>query len=64
MTVVQHVFKFLLSVYVVSFSLVISSGHVLANVSELLAQGDNYRLSLYRSVSKRAEELSYFKISS
>ena len=44
MTLVQHAFKFLLSTYVVSFSLVISSGHVLANVSELLAQGDNYRL--------------------
>ncbi len=44
MTVVQHDFKFLLSAYVVSLSLVVSSGQVLANVSELLAQGDNHRV--------------------
>jgi len=44
MTVVQHTFKLLISAHVVFLSAVISSGNVLANVSELLAQGDNHRL--------------------
>jgi len=44
MTGVQHTCKFLLSAYVVSLSVVIFSGNVLANVSELLSQGDNHRL--------------------
>jgi len=44
MTGVQHTCKFLLLAYVVSLSVVIFSGNVLANVSELLSQGDNHRL--------------------
>ena len=44
MTVVQRAFKFLLSAHVVSLIIIFSSGNVLANVSELLSQGDNHRL--------------------
>jgi len=44
MTGVQRTCKFLLLAYVVSLSVVIFSGNVLANVSELLSQGDNHRL--------------------
>ncbi len=43
MKVVQHIFKLLLSVHVVSLVIIFSSGNVLANVSELLVQGDNHR---------------------
>ena len=44
MTVVQRVFKFLLSANVVALVIIFSSSNVLANVSELLSQGDNHRL--------------------
>jgi tetratricopeptide (TPR) repeat protein len=44
MMVVQRVFKFLLSANVVALVIIFSSSNVLANVSELLSQGDNHRL--------------------
>ena len=44
MTVVQRVFKFLLSANVVTLVIIFSSSSVLANVSELLSQGDNHRV--------------------
>ena len=44
MTVVQRVFKFLLSANVVTLVIIFSSSNVLANVSELLSQGDNHRV--------------------
>ncbi len=44
MTVVQRVFKFLLLANVVALVIIFSSSNVLANVLELLSQGDNHRL--------------------
>ena len=44
MTVVQRVFKFLLLANVVALVIIFSSSNVLANVSELLSQGDNHRV--------------------
>ena len=44
MPVVQYTFKYLLSICIISFSILFSSVNIFANVPELLAQGDNYRL--------------------
>ena len=44
MPVVQYTFKYLLSICIISFSILLSSANVFANVPELLAQGDNHRL--------------------
>jgi len=54
MTVVQYTFKHLLSICVVSLTITFSSVNVLADVSELLAQGDNYRLTGDYSLAEKA----------
>ena len=54
MTVVQHNFKLLISVYVVSLIVIFFSGNVLADVPKLLAQGDQNRLMGDYSLAEKA----------
>ena len=54
MPVARYVLKSLLSVCIFSLAIIFSSVNVLANVSELLAEGDNHRLMSNYSLAEKA----------